>query len=82
MNELLNKMIDDAREELLVKTTIDGERQWQNDCDILTDLLKNDDLKKRLDRLNDDAACIWRAYFNAGFYAGLEFAKAARARFE
>lgn len=81
MNELLNKMIDDAREELLVKTTTDEEKEWQNDCDRLNKLLKEADHKERLDRLADDVVGVWRAYFDAGFYAGMEFAKAARTRF-
>ena len=82
MNELLNKMIDDAREELLIKTTTDEEKEWQNDCDRLNKLLKEADHKERLDRLADDVVTVWRAYFDAGFYAGIEFAKAARARFD
>ena len=80
MNELLNKMIDDAREELLVKTTTDEEKEWQNDCDRLNKLLKEADHKERLDRLADDVVGVWRAYFDAGFYAGMEFAKAIRAK--
>lgn len=82
MNELLNKIIDEAREELLCKVSTDEEKQWQSDCAHLNKLMQDADHKKRLDRLDDDAVGVWRAYFNAGFYAGLEFAKAARARFE
>lgn len=82
MNELLKQIIDEAREELLCKVSTDEEKQWQSDCIHLKMLLENAEHKKLLDRLDDDATGVWRSYFDAGFYAGLEFAKAARARFE
>lgn len=82
MNELLNKIIDDAREELLCNVSTSEEKQWHSDCVLLKMELRDEDHRKMLDKLDDDAGGMLRAYFNAGFYAGLEFAKVARARFE
>ena len=78
MKEILNMVIEEAREAFLEKVNLDTDKQFVKDGEALRKSLADPKQQEALEDLIDLNCTVNRGYFAAGFKAGMELSKAIR----